>query len=92
MHVTMIKKKSRTISQRAIIISFKCSNLRIFNLTLKQRQAIRDRQRLLYANMTSEQKQAKRTREKACRMKRSNAPGKKSITMINPSYKSSDSD
>lgn len=65
---------------------------RYANLTPEQRQAIRDRQRLLYANMTSEQKQAKRTREKACRMKRSNAPGKKSITMINPSYNSSNSD
>jgi len=72
----------------------RCADARVryANLTPEQRQAICDRQRLLYANMTSEQKQAKRTREKACRMKRSNAPGKKSITMINPSYNSSNSD
>jgi len=81
------KKKSRTISQRAIIISFKCSNLRIFNLTLKQRQAIRDRQRLLYANMTSKMK----NRQKACCVKRRKALSKKSIA-INPLYNSLDSE
>jgi hypothetical protein len=52
---------------------------------------IRDRQKLLYANMTAEKKHAKRNREKTRCVIRQNTPIKNSIAVENLLYDSSDS-
>jgi hypothetical protein len=65
---------------------------RYANLIPEQRQAVRDRQRLLHTNMAFEQKYTKKNGKKACLAIRRDTLSKNSIAMEDPLYNSSDSD